>query len=136
MIATATPRGELPTLVSRNHDLWGNARNAVLPSAVLGERIDEASAEGLKIIHIASNHRQSANQSGGSDERIFKMVIRASMHELRPAAEDGGVRRKNAVALLYAVEPVLDFFGLLSILLAGNFYPSLYFADCHRGHVQ
>src|ERR1700688_1312626 len=103
---------------------------------MLGERIDQGSAEGLKIIHITSNYRQSANQRGGSDERIFKMVVRASVHELSPATEDGRIRRKHAVALLYSVEPEFDFFGLHRILLTGNFYPSLYFTDSHSGHVK
>jgi hypothetical protein len=102
----------------------------------LGERIDQGSAEGLKLIHITSNYRQSANQCGGSNERIFKMVVRASVHELGPTTEDGRIRRKHAVALLYSVEPELDFFGLRRILFAGNFYPSLYFTDSHSGHVK
>ncbi len=60
---------------------------------MLVERIDEESAEWLKIIHIAGNHRQSANQSRGSDERVFNVVVRASVHELRPATENGGICR-------------------------------------------
>src|ERR1700676_2680799 len=67
---------------------------------MLGEWIDQGSAEGLKIIHITSNYRQSANQCSGSNERIFKMVVRASVHELGPATEDGRIRRKHAIALL------------------------------------
>jgi hypothetical protein len=105
-------------------------------AVMLGEWIDQGSAEGLKIIHITSNYRQSANQCGGSDECIFKMVVRASVHELGPATEDGRIRREHAVALLDLVEPELDFFGLHRILFTGNFYPSLYFTDSHRGHVQ
>ena len=103
---------------------------------MLGERIDQGSAEGLKIIHITSNYRQSANQCGGSNERIFNMVVRASVHELGPTTEDGRIRRKHAVALLYSVEPELDFFGFHRILFTGNFYPSLYFTDSHSGHVK
>ena len=103
---------------------------------MLGERIDQGSAEGLKIIDITGNYRQSANQCGGSNERIFKMVVRASVHELGPTTEDGRIRRKHAVALLYSVEPELDFFGLHRILFTGNFYPSLYFTDSHSGHVK
>src|SRR3977135_2113880 len=103
---------------------------------MLGERIDQGSAEGLKIIHITSNYRQSANQCGGSNERIFKMVVRASVHELGPATEDGRIRRKHAVALLYSVEPELDCFDLHRYLPTGNFYPGLYFTDSHSGHVQ
>jgi uncharacterized membrane protein len=56
----------------------------------------------LKIIHITSNYRQSANQCDGSNERIFKMVVRASVRELGPTTEDGRIRRKQAVALLYS----------------------------------
>ena len=103
---------------------------------MLGERIDQRNAEGLKIIHITRNYRQSANQCGGSNERIFEMVVRASVHELGPTAEDGRISRKHAVALLYSVEPELDFFGLHRILCTGNFYPSLYFTDSHSGHVE
>ncbi len=64
------------------------------------------------------------------------MVVRAPMHELGPATEDGRIRRKHAVALLYSIEPELDFFGLHRILFTGNFYPNLYFTDSHSGHVQ
>jgi len=103
---------------------------------MLGEWIDQGSTEGLKIIDISSNYCQSANQCGGSDERIFKMVVRASVHELGPATEDGRIRRKHAVAVLYSVEPELDFFGLHGILFTGNLYPSLYFTDSYSGHVQ
>src|SRR5271167_960649 len=103
---------------------------------MLGEWIDQGSAKGLKIIHITSNYRQSANQCGGSNERIFKKVVRASVHELGPATENGRIRRKHSVDLLSSVEPKLDFFGLHRILFTGNFYPSLYFTDSHSGHVK
>ncbi len=103
---------------------------------MLGERIEQRNAEGLKIVHITRNYRQSANQCGGSNERIFEMVVRASVHELGPTAEDGRIRRKHAVALLYSVEPESDFFGLHRILCKGNFYPSLYFTASHSGHVE
>src|SRR5882724_2481168 len=103
---------------------------------MLSERIDQGSAEGLKIIHITSNYRQSANQCGGSNEGIFKMVVRASVHELGPATEDGRICRKHAVALLYSIEPEFDFFGFHRILFTGNFYPSLYFTDSHSRYVK
>ena len=64
------------------------------------------------------------------------MVVRASVHELGPATEDGRIRRKHAVALLYSVEPELDFFRLYRILFTSNFYPGLYFTHSHSGHVQ
>jgi hypothetical protein len=103
---------------------------------MLGEWIDQGSAEGLKIIHITSYYRQSANQRRGSYQGIFKMVVRTSVHELAPATEDRRICRKHTVALLYSVEPELDFFGLRRILFTGNFYPSLYFTHSHSGHIQ
>ena len=64
------------------------------------------------------------------------MVVRASVHELGPATENGRIRRKHAVALLHSVEPELYFFSLHRILLTGNLYPSLYFTDSNSGDVQ
>jgi hypothetical protein len=72
---------------------------------MLGERIDQGSAEALKIIHITSNYRQSANQCGRSNERIFKMVVRASVHELGPTTEDASlVLLRDAVSRLRSRE--------------------------------
>jgi hypothetical protein len=44
----------------------------------------------LKIIHITSNYRQSANQRGGSNERIFKMVIMIMLHCVKPSVSVTG----------------------------------------------
>jgi len=101
-----------------------------------GKRIDEGNAERLKIIHIASNHRQSANQSGSRYECVFKMLIRSPVHKLRPATEDGRVRGNNTVTLRHAVKPTLYLLGLLRVLLPGNLYSRLYFTDGHGGHVE
>jgi hypothetical protein len=56
---------------------------------MLGEWIDQGNAERLKVIHVTSNYLKSANQRGSSDERIFNMMVRASVHELGPATEHG-----------------------------------------------
>ena len=101
-----------------------------------GKRIDQGNAERLKIIDIASNYGQSANQSGSRDECVFKVLIRPSVHELRPTTKDGCIRGNNTVALRYAVKPTLYLLGLLHVPLPGNLYSSLYFTERHRGHVQ
>jgi hypothetical protein len=56
-----------------------------------GKGIDEGNAERLKIIHIAGDHGQPANQSGSRNERIFKMLIRPPVHELRPTTKNSRV---------------------------------------------
>jgi hypothetical protein len=64
-----------------DHDACGLLHRVFIRREVaLCEWIDQGSTEGRKVIHITSYHRQPANQSGSGNQRVFKMVIRASVH--------------------------------------------------------
>jgi hypothetical protein len=101
-----------------------------------GEWIDQVNAEGLKIIDIASDHCQPANDRGSGNQRVFKMVTRPARISCAQRRNTGASHRENVVAFRHIVQPGLDLFGLLGVLLAGNLYSCLYFADRHGGHVQ
>ncbi|MEA3179639.1 MAG: hypothetical protein QOI59_3162 [Gammaproteobacteria bacterium] len=126
------PCADLPT--------WVPERRAVSTrlSGTRGaaKRIDQRNTERLEIADIASNHRQPTNERRSRDEGVFEMVIRPPVHELRPTTEDGGVRRKNAITVRNAIEPILDLFGLRSVLAPSNLYAGLYLTHRHSGNVQ
>jgi hypothetical protein len=42
------------------------------------------------------------------------------MHELRPAAKDGGVDNKNIVGLRHIIQPSFDLRGLIGVLDPGD----------------
>jgi len=101
-----------------------------------GKRIDELNAEGLEITYVTRHHPQPANQCGRGDERVFKMVIRPPVQELRPPSKNRSVRRQNAETLRDIIQPSLDFAGFRRILAPSDLNPRLDFPDCHSRDIQ
>jgi hypothetical protein len=74
----------------------------------LHERIEQTDFECLKVLVVAGGNGQVMGQGGRGDQGIFKVVIRASVHQARPASSPQGLDERSKLLLRWAAIAVKE----------------------------
>ena len=100
------------------------------------KRVKGRHAERLEIANIAGHHGQIVHYGRCRDHRVLKQIVRATVHQARPASKHARIHRQNIVAFRNLFEPGFDLGCLGGILFARDFDPGLQFADSNRGQME
>ena len=89
------------------------------------KRIQRFHAKRFEIAYVACHHDKPVHSRGCGDKRIFNECVRATVHESRPFAANGGIHRQHLPGEHQLLQPGFYLAGFAGVLLARHFDAAL-----------